>query len=71
MKRVYISPDSIDAYVLQTYLEANGIESIVLNEHLPIATFSTAPDGVPTIHVLRDEDELRALQLIEERKRST
>jgi hypothetical protein len=70
MRRVYVSPDSIDAYVVQTYLEANGIESVVVNEHLPVATFSSAPDGTPTVSVVNDEDEERALHLIEERKKA-
>jgi hypothetical protein len=69
MRRVYISPDSIDAYVVQTYLEANGIQSVVLNEHLPFATFSTKPDGTLTVSIINDGDEPLALQLIEDRKK--
>ncbi|MET0594962.1 MAG: DUF2007 domain-containing protein [Polyangiaceae bacterium] len=63
MRRVYFAPNSTDAYVAQTYLEANGIQSVVVNEHR-----SSDSNGTSVVFVVNDEDEAEALQLIEDRK---
>jgi putative signal transducing protein len=63
MRQVYVSSYPVDADVVSTYLEANGIKAMVLNEH----PASIGVDRAPTVWVVNDDDEARALRLIEER----
>ena len=49
---------------MKSYLENQGIQALVLNEHSALAMNAA---GVPTLWVVNDEDEFRALQIIAQR----
>jgi len=64
MRPVYSSFIPVDCEVLKSYLETHGIQAVVLNEHSALAENAAGP---PTLWIVNDEDELRALQIIAQR----
>jgi hypothetical protein len=64
MRPVYVSSNLIDCELVKSYLEDNGIQAVVHHQH---AALSEGASGFPTVGVVRDDDEPRALQIIAQR----
>ena len=72
MKKVHTAAEPTEAELVRGYLEANGIEAIVLGDALWGARgeLPFTPDTLPTVWVLHDADFESACSLIRSRKGS-
>lgn len=64
MKRIYLAGDSVEANLLKTYLEDDGIEAVVQEEHAS-AMYGDIPLSLPSVWV-KDEESQRALNLVQQ-----
>jgi hypothetical protein len=66
MKRVYATPNSAEAAMIQGLLDENGIAALVVDDDLAGMTGFVAPSTMPSVWVIDDADAERAEALIAE-----
>lgn len=65
MKQVHTAAEATQARVVRQFLEAEGIDVLIKGEYLDTLKGGVPlPEAMPTVWVLKDEDEARALEVV-------
>ncbi|MBT2972044.1 MAG: hypothetical protein B6D72_04110 [gamma proteobacterium symbiont of Ctena orbiculata] len=65
MRELYQAADRVEAQVLKDYLDREGVETVIIGDHLSGAVGELPADIFPTLWVLDENDLERAKRLTE------
>lgn len=69
MREVYLAADPVNAEIVKDYLLGHDVEAIVRGAHLWSGQGELPVNAYPSVWVIRDEDEIRANELIRQFER--